>query len=35
MKLAATPMMAGTAVSPGQVQTDVSVRVTYQLVPGS
>jgi hypothetical protein len=33
----AAPLAAtdSTTVSPGQVQTDVSVRVTYQLVPGS
>jgi len=34
-KMVAAPMAAGTAVSPGQVQTDVSVRVTYELVPES
>jgi len=35
MRMATGPAAAGTAVSPGQVQTDVSVRVTYELVPGS
>jgi hypothetical protein len=34
MAAAKLAFTGATAVSPGQVQTDVSVRVTYQLVPG-